>query len=154
MRRALGAGALAAIVAVVVAWVVRWATGAALDPAEPLGRLLLPEAWTTWRGVALAAGTVAHVLGGAVLGVGYAAVFEWVTHRAGPLVGLALAVPHAVVTGLAFAFFPVLRPELFAAEPPGAFLQYGGAGSVVASAVFVLVYGALVGALYRRRGDP
>lgn len=153
VRRALGAGVLATVAALLVAGALRWATGATLDPAEPLGRLLLPESWTTWRGVALATGVVAHVVGGALLGVGYAAVFEWVTHRAGALVGLALAVPHAVVTGLAFAFFPLLRPALFAADPPGAFLEYGGAGAALSLVAFVLVYGTLVGTLYRWRGS-
>jgi hypothetical protein len=148
VTRALGAGALAAVVAVLVAWTVRWATGATLDPAEPLGRLLLPGSWTTWRGAVPLAGAAAHVAGGALLGLAYAAVFEWVTHRAGALVGLALAVPHSVVTGLAFAFPPLLRPALFAASPPGVFLEYGGVGATASLVLFVLAYGGLVGVLY------
>jgi hypothetical protein len=151
VRRALSAGVLASVAALLVAWGVRRATGATLDPAGSLGRLLLPASWAMWSSVVLTAGAVAHIAGGALLGLAYAAVFEWVTRRAGALVGLALAVPHAVVTGLAFAFLPLLRPELFAASPPGAFLAYGGAGATVSLLAFVLVYGALVGALYGRR---
>ena len=153
VRRALGAGVLASVIALLVAWGVRWATHATLDPARPLGRLLLPAAWAAWDDLALAAGVAAHVAGGALLGAGYAAVFEWVTRRAGVLVGLALAVPHAAVTGLAFAFVPLLRPGLFAAGPPGAFLAYGGVGATASLVVFVLVYGGMVGALYGRVGS-
>ena len=85
---------------------------------------------------------------GAPLALAYAAAFELATRRAGALVGLLLAVPHALVGGLALAFLPVLRPAEFAPRPPGAFLEYGGPWAVVALVVFVGVYGALLGALY------
>lgn len=143
--RALGAGAVAALAAVTVAGLMRWLGGVGQGPVEPLGQLILPEEWLGW---AWLTGAAAHVAGGALFALIYAAVFEWVTRRGGALVGLALAVPHALVAGLALAFLPVLRPAAFTANPPGAFLEYGGVGAVVAFFVFVGVYGALVGLLY------
>ena len=145
VRRALAAGAVAALAAVTVAGLVRWFGGLGQGPVEPLGQLLLPDGWIGWVWLT---GAVAHVAAGAVLALGYAAVFEWVTRRGGTLVGLALAVPQALAGGLALAFLPVLRPATFAANPPGAFLEYGGAGAMVTFVVFVGVYGALVGLLY------
>jgi hypothetical protein len=108
-----------------------------------IGELVLPDAGAA----AWALGALLQLVLGAVTGIAYAIVFEFVFRHAGWLAGLAVALPHVLVAGIAVAWFRVgAGPD--DAALAGAFMAFAGAA---AAAWFVgahCVYGAVVGACY------
>ncbi len=78
----------------------------------------------------------------------YAALFEHVTRRGGALVGVAIAVPHATVAGLAVGLLPVARLNDAGITPPGMFLEHRGVWMVAAFVLAHLLFGTMVGLLY------
>lgn len=95
--------------------------------------------------VAGAAAQLAVAIAAAVV---YAAIFEWVTQRAGIVLGLIVALGHVIVAGIAVGFLPARRLIDAGVNPPAAFMEYRGA-LVVAAFVFAhLLFGAVTGALY------
>jgi uncharacterized membrane protein len=78
----------------------------------------------------------------------YACIFEWVTRRAGPLIGLAIAVPHVVIAGLSIGFLPAAPLIAHGIAPAAAFLEYDGGWTVVGFVCAHLAFGFLVGSLY------
>jgi hypothetical protein len=93
-------------------------------------------------------GAAAQLIIAAIAGVVYAVIFEIVTRRAGALIGFAIAVPHAVVAGLAIGFIPVSRLIDAGIGPPGAFMEYRGAWVVATFVLAHLAFGTLMGSLY------
>lgn len=142
--RAIVAGILGGIVVVVALIVVGWLAGTSADLCR-LGGVVL-----TGRRDALGwlAGAVAQLVIAIIAAIVYAAIFELVTRRAGPLIGLAVAVPHVVVAGLAMGFIPVSRLIDAGIGPPGAFMEYRGPWVIVTFVLAHLAFGALVGRLY------
>jgi hypothetical protein len=98
------------------------------------------------------AGCAAELVVGAVAGLVYAVIFEWVTRRGGALVGLAVAIPHLVVAGFAVGFLPGTRVITAGVMPPGAFLEYWGGWVVAAFIAAHLIFGVVVGAIYGKPG--
>lgn len=96
--------------------------------------------WTIGLAAQLAVAIAAALL--------YATIFEWVTRRAGLLVGIAIAPAHAIVAGLAVGFLPAARLLSRGLSPPGAFLEYRGLVVTGAFVVAHLVFGVIVGAAY------
>jgi len=145
LTRAVVAGGGAALVVVLLLLAAQRILGVPTDLGTLLGTLALPDggvgAWLV--------GTAGQVVVGAAAGALYAAVFEFVFRRAGPLAGLAVAVPHVVVAGLAVGFLPVWLGTGTEAVP-GAFLGFGGARAVVCFVAAHLLFGALVGWCYGR----
>jgi hypothetical protein len=79
----------------------------------------------------------------------YAAIFEWVTHRAGAWLGLLVAIPHVIIAGLAVGFVHV--PSLAVGfGPPGAFMEYRGGWIIGAFILAHLVFGLIQGTMYGR----
>jgi hypothetical protein len=93
-------------------------------------------------------GAVGQLVLGAVSAVVYAAIFEWVTRRAGAVVGFAVGLAHVVVAGIATGFLPAERLLDASIQPPAAFLEYRGLAALIAFVVAHLVFGTLVGAIY------
>jgi hypothetical protein len=104
----------------------------------------------TGRDDALASlvGGAAQIVVAIIAAVGYAIVFEWVTRRAGALIGLLIGVAHAVFAGIAVGFLPVSALIARGIMPPGAFYEYEGIWMVAAFVAAHLSFGAIVGAIY------
>jgi hypothetical protein len=102
-------------------------------------------------------GCIAQILIAVVAGLVYAVVFEWVTRRAGPLIGLGIGAAHVLLAGIAVGFLPVSALIARGIMPPGAFLEYEGAWMVAAFVVAHVLFGVTVGGMYgstRRRLNP
>jgi hypothetical protein len=95
-------------------------------------------------------GAVAQLVLGIVASLVYAAIFEWVTQRAGALIGVLIAIAHAVAAGLAIGFLPAGRLIAAGVAPPGAFMEYRGIALVSAFVIAHLAFGMLIGAMYGR----
>jgi hypothetical protein len=93
-------------------------------------------------------GCLAQVVVAIIAALVYAVVFEWIVRRAGALVGLAIAVPHAMIAGIVIGFLPVSGMMNAGIAAPGAFLEYRGWAAIVTFVFAHLVFGAIVGALY------
>jgi hypothetical protein len=146
LGRAIGAGIAGGIIVVAAIDIVGWITGANSDLCR-LGGVILTGRLDA---VGWLAGAVAQLVIAIIAAIVYAAIFELVTRRAGPLIGLVVAVPHVIVAGLAIGFVPAWRLIDAAIGPPGAFMEYRGPWVVVTFVLAHLVFGALVGKLYGR----
>jgi hypothetical protein len=78
----------------------------------------------------------------------YGSIFEWVTLRAGAVVGLIIGIAHLVVAGIAVGFLPASGLIRAGVAPPGGFMEYRGPIVVIAFCVAHLVFGSILGALY------
>ena len=96
------------------------------------------------------AGFVVQLVVGVIAAFVYAAIFEWVTRRAGIVLGLAIAVPHMVIAGLSVGFLPGDALIASGLLPVGAFFEYAGGWVVIAFVCAHLAFGAVVGTLYGR----
>ena len=142
--KALSAGVLGALAMTLVMAGAR-ALGLSVNLEMTLGAMLTGTISAgTWL-----VGFLVHVAGGGFLGLAYGAIFEHVTHRAGPSVGLALGVVHAMAAGVALGAMSPLHPMIPESLPaPGMFLAEHG---ILAVFVFIgvqLLFGLIVGALY------
>jgi len=144
--RAVAAGVLGTVVVIAVVWLGGLASRQDADICALLGASVteVRDAWTWVLGLAL------QLVIGIVAAIVYAAIFEWVTRRAGVLVGFIVAVGHAVIAGLAVGFLPAARLIEAATTPPGAFMEYRGPLVVVAFVIAHLAFGTIIGLLYGR----
>lgn len=88
------------------------------------------------------------LLSGAVSAVVYAAVFEFVMHRAGWLRGSILGAAHAAIAGFIIAFAPLRQPAPDPSIVPGAFMAGWGWLAALAFVAAYVLYGATVGVGY------
>lgn len=96
-----------------------------------------------------------HLLAGGLLGLVYAAVFEWVLGEANGGIGSAVGAVHAVVSGIGLALIPALHPMVPDPWPaPGVFMLGYGAFGVVTFVALHVVFGAIVGAYYAAEPAP
>jgi len=95
-------------------------------------------------------GAALQLVIGIVVAIVYAAIFEWVTRRAGGVVGFIVGLGHTVIAGLAVGFLPAARLIEAATAPPGAFMEYRGPLVVVAFMIAHLAFGIIIGFLYGR----
>jgi hypothetical protein len=142
--RAIVAGLAGGVLAVAIVQGAAWVSGGEGDLCGLLGAVVTGDAGTA----AWIAGCVAQLAMAAAGGIVYAAIFEWVVTRAGALTGAAIAVPHAIVAGLAMGFLPASRLLDAGVMPPGAFMEYRGATVLAAFVAAHLVFGAVVGGTY------
>jgi hypothetical protein len=91
-----------------------------------------------------AVGLAAHLLVGGVLGLIYAAVFEHVVHQSGIGVGLMVGAYNTIFAGFVWA----------ALGGPGAFWDRAGAPGIMALFATHLLFGAIVGGIYRTEQVP
>jgi hypothetical protein len=95
-------------------------------------------------------GFVMHLIISALIALVYAAGFEYLTHRAGWLLGLAFSIPHAIIAGIFMGMVPAMHPLIPEQMPaPGAFMANLGIMGVIGEFMAHMVYGAIVGALYQ-----
>jgi hypothetical protein len=81
--------------------------------------------------------------------------FEHVTQRSGAAIGAGFGVVHGIIGGLAIGMMPMMHlriPEQLPAH--GAFMANMGAMGVMAEMVLHIIYGAVVGGIYRPVGVP
>jgi len=142
--RAIVAGIVGGIVVVIALIVVGWLVGANADLCR-LGGVILTRRLDAagWL-----AGAVAQLVIAIIAALVYAAIFELVTRRADALIGLAIAVPHVIVAGLAMGFIPASPLIDAGIGPPGAFMEFRGPWVIVTFVLAHLAFGALVGRLY------
>jgi hypothetical protein len=91
-----------------------------------------------------AVGLAAHLLVGGVLGLLYALVFEHVVHQSGLGVGMMLGAYNTIFAGFFWA----------ALGGPGAFWDRDGAAGIMALFVTHIVFGGVVGLIYRSEQTP
>jgi hypothetical protein len=137
-------GIAGGIVVVVAMCVIAWYTGTYSDLCT-LGGVILTERVDA---IGWLAGAAAQLVIAIVAAIVYAAIFELVTRRAGPLIGLAIAVPHVIVAGLAMGFVPATRLINAGIGPPGAFMEFCGPWVIATFVLAHLSFGTLVGKLY------
>ena len=146
LTRAIVAGLIGAVIVWVIVLVGGIISKSHSDLCLLLGASITGSAGTlSWI-----TGAVGQLLLGAISGVVYAAVFEWVTRRAGAVIGFLVGLAHVVVAGIATGFLPAQRLLDASVQPPAAFLEYRGLVALIAFIVAHLVFGTFVGAVYGR----
>jgi hypothetical protein len=94
-------------------------------------------------------GLIIHLVISGMIALVYALGFEFVTHRAGVLIGLGFAIIHMILGGIVMGLMPMMHPMIPEQMPaPGAFMSGMGA---MGTGLFVLehfIYGAIVGLMY------
>lgn len=144
VSRAIVSGVIGGVLVIAILFAAGLASRQDADLCALLGNSLtgatgaLP--WTIGLAAQLAVAIAAALL--------YAIIFEWVTRRAGVVVGLAIALAHTIIAGLAVGFLPAAHLLSRGVSPPGAFLEYRGfivAGAFVAAH---LLFGVIVGGAY------
>ncbi|HKO15180.1 MAG TPA: hypothetical protein VJU87_03020 [Gemmatimonadaceae bacterium] len=143
--RAVVAGIIGALAVVALFALARWVLGVNANVSTTLGSIVLPARYGALLG--WIAGAIAQLILGAVAGIIYGLIFEYVTRRAGWLVGGLIGIAHALFAGVAIGFLP-MRMAGGSPAAPGAFLEYRGAWAVVVLVVVHVIFGVLVGALY------
>ena len=142
--KAFGAGVLGAVVMTVMMAVAR-AMGMPANLEMMLGTMMGgPPSAAKW-----VIGFIIHLVDGGIFALIYAVGFEYLTHRAGWLVGAGFGFIRSLVAGLFMAMMPAMHPLIPEAMPaPGAFMSNLGLMGVIAEIMLHLIYGAIVGAMY------
>lgn len=144
--RAIIVGIIGAIVVMLIVWLGGRVGGASADLAALTAASIAGRTdVSTWL-----AGVVTQLVLGACAALVYAALFEWLFEHAGSWLGLAVAVPHAIVAGLILGFLPADRLIAAGLTPPGAFYEFAGGWCIAAFVVAHLAFGWFVGAAYGR----
>jgi hypothetical protein len=146
----IGRAVLAGVLGVVLVYAIVWSAGKLSDHPADLCLLLGSSATADDGGATWALGAAGQLAVGIIAALVYAAIFEWVTQRAGPIVGFVVALGHVVVAGIATGFLPAGQLVDAGIDPPGAFLEYRGLVVMGAFVVAHLLFGVLVGTLYGR----
>jgi hypothetical protein len=131
--RAFVAGIVAAAVASAIVLLLR-PVGVPLDIFSRLAERSGASSWVV--------GLTLYVLIGGGVALVYAAFFEWALHQAGVGPGLLLGACNTIIAGFLWA---ASGPD------PGKFWVHFGAAGIAALFLVHLVYGAVVGGLYRTR---
>ncbi len=144
VRRALFSGVIGSVLVLILVWM-----GGRLGDADAdLAALTAAVLFRNAAGAAWVGGFVAQLIVGAIAGVVYCGIFELVTERAGAWIGLAVAIPHAIIAGLAVGFLPAHRMLDAGVAPPGAFYEFRGAWCIAAFVLAHLAFGCSIGAMY------
>jgi hypothetical protein len=144
LRRAVGGGIIGAAAAFGVLLAGRWLRWLKGDTTVLLGGIPVYGVSGLARGGAFAL----QLLIGAMTALLYALVFEFVTGRAGWLLGSVLGAAHAALAGIVIGFLPLLLSQPAPETVPGAFLGSWGSFAALAFISAHLAYGLLVGAWY------
>lgn len=101
-------------------------------------------------------GLVMHLIISGLIACLYAVGFEYVTHRAGWLIGVGFSIIHIIIGGTVMGMMGNIHPMMVQAAPPppgrllapGFFATNFGMMTTMAFVVLHLIYGAIVGAMY------
>lgn len=143
-RRAIISGAVAGVVVIVIMSLLAPLAGVDADLCVPIGAAL------GFQNYMVAAGCVAQIVIGAIAGIVYAFVFEYVTGRAGWWVGVLIGIGHACIAGLGVGYLFVYRPPVEGVSVPGGFMLFRGVWAAAILVVAHIIFGAIVGASYGR----
>ena len=144
LRRAIIAGVVGGIVVIIIMAIAGAISGADADLSALGGAVIIGrEGAGSWL-----IGCVAQIVVAIVAALAYAAIFEWVVRRGGPIVGFVVALGHVVIAGIAVGFLPVSGMLSVGMSPPGAFLEYRGPWVIGAFVFAHLAFGTIVGAIY------
>src|SRR5918994_6308722 len=143
--RAFLAGIVGGLVMTIIMVFVRATMMPEANPEMLWGTMTGSEpSTTTWI-----IGLIIHLVVSGVIALIYALGFEFVTHRAGVLIGLGFAIIHMIIGGIVMGLMPMMHPMIPEQMPaPGAFMSGMGA---MGAGLFVLehfIYGAIVGVMY------
>lgn len=95
-------------------------------------------------------GLMMHLVISGLIALIYAAGFEYVTRRSGWLIGAGFGVIHSIIGGIFMGMMPMMHPLIPEQMPaPGFFMSNLGPMGVVAEIIMHIIYGAIVGAIYR-----
>jgi hypothetical protein len=132
---------------VAIAFVVGRSRGLSADTEMMLGTLVVARS----PSVAWLVGAAMSIVTSGCVGLLYAIGFEYVTKGSGIVAGVGLAVVHTVISGLGLALLPVVHPlmRIDVSAKPGVFKRHLGLPDMSAFVVLHLLFGALVGSLYR-----
>ena len=98
-------------------------------------------------------GMMMHLIISGLIALIYAWGFEHLTHRSSAAIGAGFGVIHGVIGGMAMGMMPMMHPLIPEQMPaPGAFMSNMGMMGVMAEMVLHIIYGAVVGAMYRPAG--
>lgn len=130
--RAFVDGLIAAAVVSGVMFALRLA-GLPLDIESRMAAFFGTSGWVV--GVAL------YVLIGGFVALAYAAIFDWVLHQSGIGIGLLLGAYNTILAGFIWSL----------GSDPGRFWLHFGAAGIASLFLVHLVYGAVLGSLYRTK---
>ena len=103
-------------------------------------------------------GFLMHLVISGLIAVLYAFGFEYLTQRASWRIGVGFAVAHVIIAGLVMGALGTMHPLMVPPPPPppegqlltpGVFAVNFGAVTAAAFIVLHLIYGSIVGAMYR-----
>lgn len=150
-KRAALVGVIGALAMTVLMLVLRAAGVSAMNFEMMLGSMFTAEInlGTWFFGLAI------HLGFGALFGIAYALGMEGL-RRQNAGIGLAFALVHTVASGWVLPQLMLLHPLVRSGrlENPGFLASSYGPGEVLVFAVLHLLYGAIVGALYRLHRRP
>jgi hypothetical protein len=148
-RLAFTAGVIGGVAMVILLAIFRGFGFTDIDLSTTLGSMITS---TTGSGTRLI-GFVMHLVSSGCIAILYAFIFDTLD-AASWLRGLIIAVPHALIGGIFTLILPVIHPaipEVPGLPEPGFMYANFGAGDVFIYLLIHLVYGAIVGGLYKVR---
>jgi uncharacterized membrane protein len=145
-RRLILSGIVGCIVVVAIVAAAERLSGSSADICSMAGALVIGRTDALGWLIGFIVQSVIAVIAAFV----YGAIFEQVTRHAGAMIGLAIAIPHAIIAGLGVGFIPADPLLARNLAPPGAFLEYEGVWAALAFVCAHLVFGIVVGSLYGR----
>lgn len=146
---------LAGLVATAVMTVLMYmgkAMGMKMDMPRMLGLMFTGPENT---GMVYTLGLMAHFMIGVVLAIGYALAFNLLGVSANWFWGAIFGVVHGIMAGIMMAMMLAMHPRMGegrALEPPGPFGIRYGSMIPVGLMMLLLIYGAVIGWLYRPSG--
>lgn len=144
LKRTLVIGMLGTLLAVAIERLAGLIAGRDADLCLLVGAVLTGSVTTT----AIVLGCIAQLIVAVISAYVYALIFEFVTRRAGAIVGFLVGIGHVIVAGLVVGFMPGQRLLDAGVMPPGAFMEYRGAVVLAGFLLAHLAFGTFVGATY------
>lgn len=95
-------------------------------------------------------GMFSHLIISGLIGLIYAAGFEYVTHASSWLIGTGFGVIHWLIAGVFLGMMGMMHPLMQSGklDAPGFFAANFGMMSIIAVLVLHIIYGAVVGLIY------
>lgn len=152
--RTLIIGVIGTLIAVGIERCAGWIAHSDADLCLLVGAVLTGGS----SGQAVAIGCLVQLVVAVISAYIYAGIFEYVTRRAGAVIGGLIGVGHVTVAGLIVGFLPGERLLAAGIAPPGAFMEYRGwivlAGFLLAHIAFGVFVGATYGAPVHAASPP
>lgn len=144
LRRTLIIGVLGTLLAVGIERLAGVIAGRDADLCLLVGAVLTGTVTT----FSMTLGCIAQLVVAVISAYVYAFIFEFVTRRAGAVIGFIVGIGHVIVAGLVVGFMPGERLLAAGVMPPGAFMEYRGAIVLAGFLLAHLAFGTFVGATY------